>query len=302
MIKYTTVDFSLTFPNPISFEVFPTFVFRGVIGRSLKRISCTQGKDTPCEQCILNNNCAYAWFFESHISKDNGVIEGVNKASHPFVIFTDIAIGEKREEITLSVTLIGRGIDYFSYLVLALQRGGEDGIGRDRKKYVISSVSIEGEELEEFSVPQSKIKAFTIDNIEEKSDRKIEIETITPLRIQRKGEILDDIDYPLFLKTVARRIGILEGFYGETELHSDWENRINYSDKNFLSLFERKNLTRYSGRQKKTMDMGGIVGKMKIIGTVSSLEIALLKGGELFHIGKNTGFGLGKYRLNIEGE
>ncbi len=59
-------------------------------------------------------------------------------------------------------------------------------------------------------------------------------------------------------------------------------------------------LNYYSGRQKKVLKMGGVVGNFQLTGVFQPLEQSLLRFGELFHAGKNTAFGLGKYHIEIE--
>ncbi|MFQ5903237.1 MAG: CRISPR system precrRNA processing endoribonuclease RAMP protein Cas6 [Candidatus Binatia bacterium] len=51
---------------------------------------------------------------------------------------------------------------------------------------------------------------------------------------------------------------------------------------------------RYSARQDTRMKMGGFVGKVEYQGEVSGF-IPLLRLGQRIHVGKGTGFGLGRY-------
>jgi CRISPR/Cas system endoribonuclease Cas6 (RAMP superfamily) len=51
---------------------------------------------------------------------------------------------------------------------------------------------------------------------------------------------------------------------------------------------------RYSARQDARMKMGGFVGEVEYAGAIGEF-VPLLKLGERVHIGKGTGFGLGRY-------
>jgi hypothetical protein len=42
------------------------------------------------------------------------------------------------------------------------------------------------------------------------------------------------------------------------------------------------------------MKLGGIIGNIEIGGKFSEEDLSILKFDEIFHLGKNTGFGLGK--------
>ncbi|MDQ1339070.1 MAG: hypothetical protein QG567_220, partial [Campylobacterota bacterium] len=55
-------------------------------------------------------------------------------------------------------------------------------------------------------------------------------------------------------------------------------------------------LTRQSNRQKTTMNMGGLMGKMKIK-NLNKECYEVLKVGELIGVGKQTVFGLGKIKV-----
>jgi CRISPR/Cas system endoribonuclease Cas6 (RAMP superfamily) len=55
--------------------------------------------------------------------------------------------------------------------------------------------------------------------------------------------------------------------------------------------------THYSARQKQPMRLGGVTGTMLLSGVFSPYEYALLRFGEIFHAGKNTNFGLGKFAI-----
>ena len=43
--------------------------------------------------------------------------------------------------------------------------------------------------------------------------------------------------------------------------------------------------------------MGGVSGSLEVTAIVNESILSLLKGAEIFHIGKNSIFGLGKIRI-----
>jgi CRISPR/Cas system endoribonuclease Cas6 (RAMP superfamily) len=53
---------------------------------------------------------------------------------------------------------------------------------------------------------------------------------------------------------------------------------------------------RVSGRQKKRIEMGGLVGKVTYEGDLTDY-LPLLALGELIHVGKGTVFGNGQYEI-----
>ena len=54
---------------------------------------------------------------------------------------------------------------------------------------------------------------------------------------------------------------------------------------------------RYSARQDTKLKMGGFIGEISFEGDIGPF-MPLIKAGEVLHVGKGTGFGLGKYKLS----
>ena len=54
------------------------------------------------------------------------------------------------------------------------------------------------------------------------------------------------------------------------------------------------NIKHYSARQKNEMELGGVVGTIKLNGPLSNLEKNLLEFARIANAGKNTNFGLGQ--------
>ena len=53
---------------------------------------------------------------------------------------------------------------------------------------------------------------------------------------------------------------------------------------------------RHSTRQKTTMRLGGLIGRITYAGNLAPFR-PLLEAGEIAHAGKGTSFGLGRYRI-----
>lgn len=70
-----------------------------------------------------------------------------------------------------------------------------------------------------------------------------------------------------------------------------------YSETN-LKIEERNlkwiDYSHYSARQKIAMELGGLIGTLKLVGNISDFELALLDFAKIANAGKNTNFGLGQ--------
>jgi CRISPR/Cas system endoribonuclease Cas6 (RAMP superfamily) len=60
--------------------------------------------------------------------------------------------------------------------------------------------------------------------------------------------------------------------------------------------FRWVDLERYSGRQKRPMTLGGIVGEATYAGDLGEF-LPFLRLGEQVHVGKASSFGFGRYEL-----
>lgn len=103
----------------------------------------------------------------------------------------------------------------------------------------------------------------------------------------------------ILIRNLLRRLSLLYYFHCGGD-PSEWD---------FKGIIERakevtvknRNLRwydweRYSGRQDTRMKMGGFVGEITFEGNIEPF-MPLIKAGEVLHVGKGTGFGLGKYRI-----
>ncbi len=296
MVSTSQISFILQFKTSITFEALPTFFFRGILGNSLRKESCITD-EKECTHCIYRNRCAYAWFFESHIAKKNGVADGINRASHPFILFVKNGPTKTVKELTLEMTIIGEGVVYLPQIISAIQDAGNNGIGKERTPFTIVSVKSKGRELESMKISSELIRKFTTTTSDNREYREIEIRSLTPIRLQKDKEVLRALDYETLITACARRVRLLEGFHGTPELPDLRTVQDLILPKEIQTDLRYEPMTRYSGRQKMTHDLGGLMGTMQISGEFTEFELSLLKAGELFHIGKNTGFGLGRYQL-----
>lgn len=129
--------------------ILPTFkgsTLRGAFGHAFRRITCVgrtrDAKD--CGDCSLIQVCPYHYVFESSPMRgDSGELEGplsnYDDVPRPFVIEppTDTReVYEPGESIVFRIILIGNGIEFFPYFIVAFRELGEEGIGRDRRRGV----------------------------------------------------------------------------------------------------------------------------------------------------------------------
>lgn len=296
----------LDFEKEVYFGIYPPFIYRSVLGKELKKLSCIKTKQN-CTDCDLKFQCIYSKIFETPISKENEVIKNRNFATHPFLLSTNKNIYDKAKNIELNLTLIGYALDYLPYIYFALKKGGEKGIFKNRVKFKIASMTADNKELikdEENISQEFKKNIWVFNTSEETKLEHLIISLVSPLRMKINGKYQSRFNYKEFLNTGYRRLDILSKLYGINEI--DNKDKINIDKicipkKNEFTNLAWHDLERYSARQKTALKMGGVIGQMDIEGDFSLSELSILKGIENFHIGKNTSFGLGKIKTMVKG-
>ena len=112
-----------------------------------------------------------------------------------------------------------------------------------------------------------------------------------------------DLEFHILIRNLLRRLSLLYYFHCNGD-PSAWDFK-GIIEKAKEVKVEKQNLRwydweRYSGRQETTMKMGGFVGEITFEGEIVPF-MPLIKTGEILHVGKGTGFGLGKYEIERDG-
>lgn len=121
----------------------------------------------------------------------------------------------------------------------------------------------------------------------------------TPLRIRRKGKLLENLDFPTVFRNIARRLEDLTKRYG------GWVDEQEIARLKILSQeievvkadLRIEKLERYSNRQEKHMDLSGLMGSIEFEGHLTPF-VPWLYAIQILHMGRNTTFGMG--RITIE--
>jgi hypothetical protein len=293
---------------PVRFFTIPSFIFRSVLGKELRQMTCLFTK-RQCNNCDLKVQCVYSWLFESPIKKDNEILKGRNRAPHPFVLSNEpIERGIPAKNVVLNITLMGKAIKQFPYIYYAFRKGGENGILKSRIPYRIKSVMTDAKEIliddEQISTKDIKAERFLIqDNAAEKDSKPnlIKIGFYSPVRMKVDKKYSDSFDYLDLIGSMHRRISTLAYFYGEYSKGSeDYLSKM--EKKKMVKNYKWQEYTRYSSAQKQTMKIGGVAGDLTVEGIFTKVEKILLNAMELFSVGKNTSMGMGRVKVTKEEE
>ncbi len=290
---YLPVTFKISFSSALEHisPVHYAFVLRSVLGYNLRSMTCiAHGKE--CPSCAYNKICAYAYIFETIIPQNNSIHTGTDRATHPFS-FCNCS------ESAFTINLYGKACDYLPYIYAAFYKAGQKGLFKERIPFAINDVKIGGHSImideENLDTNNSPLdwKFDSEFNIQKKSSKEILVELKTPLRFKTKGKYSVDFTAHDFMQCLFRRAKTLCALYGS------YENVPFYDNNNIELEIEERNIRwkdyeHYSARQKKAMQLGGVIGTFKLKGKFSNFDLALLDFARICNAGKNPNFGLGQ--------
>lgn len=288
-MKYLTVTYSISFKETPVWSNPPAFVLRSVVGMSLRRLTCALKLQESCRDCMVRESCVYSVFFETNVDKDNPSLPGRDRAVHPFVM--DI-ISLTEYGAVINITFIGRAVNYIPYLNIALTNAAENGIGRNRARFEVTGI-MTGSEVFVPNLRDIGRKCSVWPSGKVGIPQKITF--LTPCRIKENRSYISSVSLDSLCVSMLRRMTVLSELFGD---EGDRERQLVLSS--VPSTPENQKWSEniyYSTRQKTRMLFGGVVGDIAVNGDVPPDVCSLVEAMEIFHVGKNVSFGLGKVKV-----
>ncbi len=260
----------------------PNFIgsqIRGALGYALKKVTCIN-PSYKCDGCFATNNCLYYQFYEKKNSFHKYRFDfelGFEYYNFDFYLFDDAC-----EKLPYVVSAF--------YMMLT-----QNGLGKERTTYKDFDMYVNDSsciDKHQIKLPKEYIKTFQIDTI----CQDITLKLVTPLRIKKENIFVrgDTLELKDIVNSIYQRQMQLLGA-GYKKFPYEIEGEIVAKELHY------KELTRESNRQKTTMNMGGIMGQIKIK-NLNKESSEVLKLGELLGVGKQTVFGLGKIKVEESNE
>ena len=287
--------------------------FRGAFGYALKQVVCAL-KRNDCKECLLKNNCFYAYVFElrqNDVSEKDG--KKIAALPHPYVIEPPdnkkISF-KKGDDFNFDLLLFGKANDGLPYFIYAFEVMSEKGIGRGlaggRGKYKIVNVQSDGKMIynsEKKKINNCQVAIDLNKHFPANDDHNIdsiELNLLTPLRLKYQNTLKADIPFHVLIRAALRRVSSLFDAHGDGEPALDYRNLVKRADHVAVlsSSLVWHDWERYSNRQERQMLMGGMIGKITYRGNLSEY-MPLLHICEQVHLGKQTTFGLGKIKVKV---
>lgn len=287
------------------FRSFAGSAWRGAFGRALKGTVCV-ARGIACRDCMLLRTCAYPYIFETPPSPEAAKMRRYTAAPHPFVleIHDDSGNGGL---YPLGLTLFGDAYRYLPYLIHAFERAGEHGLTARRTRLDLAGVfqrlDFACEEWRAIFRPGEALRPLPAAMPEIPSvPERIRIKIETPLRLRRDEHYVtpETFRFTDLFRNLLRRISMLTSFHTQTPLETDFAGLARRSEAVDLHSPDLcwRDWTRYSSRQNREMQMGGLVGAFELEGIEITEFWPYLWLGQWTHAGKGTSMGLGRYRIS----
>ncbi|MCX8086391.1 MAG: CRISPR system precrRNA processing endoribonuclease RAMP protein Cas6 [Rhodocyclaceae bacterium] len=295
------LEFAVT--RPVHLPAYAGSTLRGAWGGALRAASCMT-KQPACEGCPLLATCPYAAIFETRPPETGASLQDFSQVPKPYVIEPpvmgerDYAVGET---LAFHIVLAGRALEHLPLILWAHVKAFRRGVGKGEGTAELVRVVHEGEtETTILDGPEGSLLAHApavppAPTLGEAATLRFH----TPLRLQTNGRraTVEEHTARKLLMALVRRIALLAEFHGSGRLDLDFRDLAHRAE----AIESRQQLrwldwTRYSSRQQKKMDLGGVVGEWTLCGDLAPFA-PFLHLGQWLHVGKEATFGLGGYRL-----
>lgn len=313
-IPYQKFTFTIKAIDELHLPPYKGSTFRGGFGNIFRRVVCPL-RLNDCKDCILKQSCIYAYIFETEPNGDAKIMNmsRYEKIPHPFIIeppeekTTHYKEGDK---LTFNLLLLGRATEYLPYFIFTFYEMGRTGIGKfnedgHRGRFQLLTVTSNSRIVFNYkteSIIPVKPQLLEIPEQISFSDNQEETITLlfhTPLRISYQRDLVVVPEFHMLMRALLRRLSLLYYFHCEkTPPKFDAKTIIQKAESIKISKNSLRwwGWERYSSRQNTRMRLGGVLGEITYAGCLSPF-VQFLKAGEIFHIGKATSFGLGRYTI-----
>ncbi len=284
---------------------------RGGFGYTFKRLVCSHHQER-CAGCESRSRCSYSYLFETLPTQTEDRFSNYSDIPRPFVLETDKCQRRgfaRGDLLQFGLILMGTAIEYLPYFVFCFEELGKVGLGRDRVRFRLEEVRGfdfgRGTWLPLYDPEEHLLKGVppVIEANQLPSDcgGTLSLEFLTPTRIKYRGKYVSDLEFHMLMRNLLRRISMITLFHCGFELDVDWNDLI--AEAKMVEVRDWnlawRNWTRRSTRQTNPMNLGGFMGTVTYSGNFDKF-MPFIALGEQIHVGKNTTFGLGKYRIRRE--
>ena len=303
-IRYIKLHFTVVFMEDTKLPIDKVSALRGGMGEMLLRENCV--RDRNCNKCDFEPECIVRRTMYSRYELSPKFVTTSDSIGYILECENNKQDFCEGDLLKFNLILFGKTIIHFNQYIKAFRALGKEGLGKKHAKFRIESVTdTRSQELDiQGFVNMKQHRIYTLG--EYAAYRLKQIQTgeckkrlvfETPLTLKFNNEFLDIFNMEAIWNAVRRRIymlncyeGIESGIYNCKKLD---ENRMPVI---MEQVCKEVYVRRYSSTQQRKMTLWGIKGYAELDAIPEDMLLVLVSG-ELTHIGKNTSFGFGKYKI-----
>ena len=268
---------------------FAGSMLRGAFGHALRRASCVTGA-ASCDGCPVRVNCPYSVVFEPlPPALTSAITHAANTATPPAYVMEPPTLGARTmangETLRFHVVLIGPALKHQTIVLHALSAA----LGTVPE--LPGALQLTGHDV--INTPTGNEMDIT---------RETTLTFSTPLRVQRNGNPIRSGDQltarDVLMSTVKRVAQVCETLLDAPTIDIPFRALADAaSTVEMTHTLIWQDLARYSGRQQQRIPLGGLMGAVHLRGDLAPFA-KFLHLGQWLHIGKESAFGLGHYRVS----
>lgn len=283
-LEYLPINITLVSMKTANLPEYLGSTLRGVIGQALRQ-----------------NPEAYLYLYDNRKLSENR-----QDIANPYIIVPPVIQNttyHAGDELNFEFLLLGDATQYAQALINALSNRKNLELGVSRYPFTLSKASHGTQQriiwqdgvFHSIAANNIVLPHRTLPNV-----RQLDLRTRTPLRIRRKGILLEKIDFPTIIRNIVSRMEAITMRYGgwvdkeEIERIQRLSTEVSTSQDNM----ELKMMDRYSNRQGKKIDFNGLMGTMQFEGEITPF-VPWLFAAQTLHIGRNTTFGMGQIEVEF---
>jgi len=268
----------------ITFPEYSGTLWHGVLGKALKDQYCYT-PNSPCQGCLFANQCGYIQLFKNIALQNNDFIRLYQSIPAPHIIRvrSERYIIKPFQSFEINIILIADTNQYLNKLIIAMQKVGLNGFGKNRKKANLKQVS-------------QKTDLWQSSN---STNNKIRIQFITLFKPNGKMLKTKEFKLNLWVMGLIRRISLLYYFYTSKKLRVDFID-LKKQTQNIPILaqaLEWKYHFNLANRTNQHQQNTGWLGWIEINLQDYPDLIPYLLLGQWLNTGKNASMGFGQYQL-----
>ncbi|MCX8023247.1 MAG: CRISPR system precrRNA processing endoribonuclease RAMP protein Cas6 [Syntrophorhabdaceae bacterium] len=296
-------------------------VIRGAFGTTLRRLCCIDYRTGECNKCGQKNVCAYHIIFNP---VDLVKQKRLKKPPRGFIIKPPLetkTVYTPEDPFIFDMVLVGKLIEYIPWVVVPFNELGRNGIGINRGRFTLGGVSIvvDGDTVSLYDRKNPVFKNsdlfITGEEIQKKvrymQKGRITLEFMTPTRIKFNPEglrggsvIVKEPEFHHIIRRLLSRLSALYLAYVDEDVELDYKSIIEKAmsvikkeaDVRWVET-KRKSRTEFDrDRRHATHDLSGFIGRITFEGDLEDV-LPLILFGEYIHVGEDTTFGNGWYRV-----